>query len=56
MTRLKAVTTVAVIALVLAGVASWLVYDYLSKKNKRPKPARGKASLLLPRISRSVAS
>lgn len=30
MNRLKTVTTVAVIALALAGVASWLVYDYLS--------------------------
>lgn len=42
MTRLKAVTTVAVIALFLAGVASWLVYDYLSKKSKETEAGKGK--------------
>jgi pilus assembly protein CpaB len=42
MTRLKAVTTVAVIALVLAGVASWLVYDYLSKKSEETEAGKGK--------------
>lgn len=41
MTRLKAVTTVAVIALVLAGVASWLVYDYLAKKGKESEASKG---------------
>lgn len=41
MNRLKAVTTVAIVALVLAGVASWLVYDYLSKKSEETRASKG---------------
>lgn len=41
MNRLKTVTTVAVIALALAGVASWLVYDYLSQKSEETRAIKG---------------
>lgn len=43
MTRLKAVTIVAAIAIVLAGIASWLVYDYLSKKTEETKASKGQS-------------
>ena len=41
MTRLKAIITVVVVALVMAGVASWLVFDYLKKKTDEATASRG---------------
>lgn len=41
MSQLKMVTTIAVVALVLAGLASWLVYDYISKKSEEIKISKG---------------
>lgn len=43
MTRLKAVIAVVVVALVLAGLASWLVFDYLAKKTEEAKASKGQA-------------
>lgn len=41
MTRLKAVYIVAIVAFILAGLASWLVYDYLAKRTSESKAAGG---------------
>jgi len=46
MTRLKAVTAIVVVALVLAGLASWLVYDYLSKKSEEIKTSKGQGIVI----------
>ena len=43
MTRLKALIAVVVVALALAGLASWLVYDYLAKKTEEAKTSAGQA-------------
>lgn len=43
MTRLKAVIVVVVVALALAGLASWLVFDYLAKKTEEASSSRGQA-------------
>jgi pilus assembly protein CpaB len=40
MTRPKAVTIVVVVALAFAGLASWMVYDYLHKEAERNKASQ----------------
>ena len=41
MTRPKAVIVVAAVALVFAGLASWMVYDYLQKAAEKTKAVQG---------------
>ncbi len=41
MTRPKAVIVVAVVALAFAGLASWMVYDYLQKTAEKTKATQG---------------
>ena len=43
MTRPKAVIVVAVVALVFAGLASWMVYDYLQKAAEKTRTAQGQS-------------